>query len=575
MPIRFLAFMCATACVTCWLNIRHTAVDSRFQPYQPTMISSIQTAILAGILSHVAYFHHGEHHLYGTIYLKLFGALYTTSVALLHVSWGTAWMEAWATVSLHATSYLVGVFGSLLVYRLMFNPLADFPGPWAARISSLWFPLQFRNNNRHFKLVELHDRYGPYIRIGPAELSIIDPKANDIIYGSSSPCTKSTFYDHSYPNNSLQTTRDPVQHQQRRRLWSRAFGSKRLRGYDQRIRKYRRKLVDQLVKMNGQPVNANKWFGLYSYDVMGDLAFGEGFGSLERGEHHWAMQLIVEALEAMGIGLPTWLFRMVVAIPGLMKGWRKLLEYSEARLMERMNNEPDVPDISASLLAPLKGQAPDAEERLWLGGDCRLIIVAGSDTTTITLTALFYELAKHPEQIERLRAELTPYVEGDLHEGFLDDKISHLEHLNGVINEALRLYPAVPSAIPRVTPPEGISVNGVFIPGNTTVICPAYVMGRSELSYKKPLEFIPERWYQQPELIHDESAFAPFSIGAYNCIGKPLALQNLRTTVAQLVMTFDVQFAPGFEADKFVERSKDNAALEFGDLDLVFTPRKL
>ncbi|PWY87104.1 L-ornithine-N5-monooxygenase [Aspergillus sclerotioniger CBS 115572] len=536
------------------------------------MVSSILHAAVAGILSHITYFHRGEHHLYGTTYLKLFIALNSLAVAYLHASWGTAWTDAFATVLLHATCYLAGVFGSVLAYRLVFSPL-EFPGPWAARISSLWLPLQVRNGNRHLKLIELHDKYGPYVRIGPADLSIIDPKAIDIIYGASSPCKKGSFYDHSYPNNSLQTSRDPIEHQQRRRLWSGAFGSKRLRGYEQRIRKYRRKLVDGLVKMNGQPVNATKWFSLYSYDVMGDLAFGEGFESMERGEHHWATQMIIEVQDAVGLCLPVWLLRMVLAIPGVMTGWWKLLEYSEKRLLERIKNEPDVPDISASLLAPLEGRAPPAEERLWLSGDCRLIIIAGSDTTTTTLTAIFYELARHPEEVEKLRAELAPYVESESLE-FSDDKISHLGHLNGVINEALRLYPAVPSAMERVTPPEGLSVDGVFIPGNTTVFCPGYAIGRSELSYKKPLKFIPERWYQQPELINDESAFAPFSTGAYNCIGRPLALQNLRTTVAQLVMTFDVRFAPGYEAEKFDERTKDNFVLGVGNLDLMFTPRK-
>lgn len=102
-----------------------------------------------------------------------------------------------------------------------------------------------------------------------------------------------------------------------------------------------------------------------------------------------------------------------------------------------------------------------------------------SDTTTTTFTAIFYQLARHPEEVEKLRAELAPFVdEREPFGDFSDDKISHLGHLNGVINEALRLYPAVPSAMDRVTPPEGISVDGVFIPGNTTVICPGYAIGR-------------------------------------------------------------------------------------------------
>ncbi|PYH73327.1 cytochrome P450 [Aspergillus vadensis CBS 113365] len=539
------------------------------------MVSTTLTAALAGVFSHLTYFRRGEHQLHGTTYTQVFVVLYATAVAYLHVSWGTAWREALVTVSLHAASYLLGTFSSLLLYRLVFHPLGSFPGPWLARVSDLWLVSQMKNNNKHVKLVELHERYGPYVRIGPSTLSVIDPKAVNIIHGPASRCLKSGWYDHSYPNKSLQTSRDPAEHQQRRRLWSTAFGSKQLRGYEHRVRKYREQLVDQLMKREGQPVNVTKWFDLYTYDVMGDLAFGEGFGCLEQGEYHWATQIMMETMDFVGSSLPMWLFRMVLEVPGLKRAWYKFLDYCEMRLVERMRNEPDVPDVSAALLAPFKGKEPGKEDQQWLGGDSRLIIVAGSDTTASTLVALFYELAHRPEEVEKLRAELAPFVNkgGGLGD-FYDSDIGHLGHLNGAINEALRLYPAVPSGVPRIMPSEGITVNGVSIPGNTIVINPTLAMGRSELSYKKPLEFIPERWYQQPELINDQSAFVPFNIGTYNCIGKPLALQNLRATVAHLVTTFDVKFAPGNAEKDLIRRSKDCFVLYHGELDLIFTRRK-
>ncbi|PWY85897.1 cytochrome P450 [Aspergillus heteromorphus CBS 117.55] len=535
------------------------------------MVYTMQMAALAGGLSHIVYFHRGEHHFYGTAYAQAFSALFTAAAAALHAGRETAWMEALATVAQHAASYLVGLFSSLLVYRLLLHPLGRFPGPLLARISSLWLPFHMQNNNRHHRLVELHKKYGPYVRIGSSDLSVIDPKAIDAIQGQ---CAKSTWYDHSQPSKSLQAIRDAAEHQQRRRVWSTAFGSQQLRGYEQRVRKYRQKLVDRLASKDGHPVNVTKWFNLYTFDVMGDLTFGKGFESLERGEEHWAIRLLIDTMVFAGSGLPIWSFRLVAAIPGLKSGFWKFLEYSEARLVERMKIEPDIPDISASLLAPLKGRAPTVEERQWLGGDSRLIIVARSDTTATTLAGIFYQLARHPDEVRKLRAELAPYVDANEPAGeFLDAKISHLEHLNGVINEGLRLYPGIPSALPRETPPEGIHVDGVYIPGNTTVICPLYVMGRSELSYQKPLEFIPERWYQQPELVRDKSAFAPFTIGAYNCIGKPLALMNLRTTVARLVMSFDVQYAPGFVAESFDQRSRDMFVLYLGALEMIFRPR--
>lgn len=92
-----------------------------------------------------------------------------------------------------------------------------------------------------------------------------------------------------------------------------------------------------------------------------------------------------------------------------------------------------------------------------------------------------YELLHNPAEIEKLRTELEPHVEenGD----FLATKIQYSDHLNGVINEALRLHPPVPDHLQRKTPPEGIRVEGVWVPGDMTVICPQYSLGRCMFSF--------------------------------------------------------------------------------------------
>lgn len=61
----------------------------------------------------------------------------------------------------------------------------------------------------------------------------------------------------------------------------------------------------------------------------------------------------------------------------------------------------------------------------------------------------------------------------------LNEKISHIEHLNGVIYESLRMHPPVAGIIQRKTPPEGIMVGETFVPGNMVVFCPQYAIGRS------------------------------------------------------------------------------------------------
>ncbi|KAL4861311.1 hypothetical protein BDV12DRAFT_208149 [Aspergillus spectabilis] len=542
----------------------------------PLLSTYIGTA-LAGVFSHVAFFNRGEHHLHGVLYLRLLFIAITAGAAVLSYAQEIAWTAAFSTISTLIGTYLLGIYGSLLTYRLALHPLRKFPGPFGARLSTAWISTQLEKNNQHDILLNLHRKYGPYVRVGSADISVIDPKAIDIVYGPNSRCFKGIAYDMSHPEVSLQLMRDPVQHHARRRVWSGAFSDKMLRGYEQRIRGYRAKLTNHLSEMSGQPVNIRKWFNLYSFDVMGDLSFGQGFGSLERGEEHWAIQLLNAFVDPVGLFLPTWAFVLLAATPGLSGEFWKFPAFCKERIIERFRNNPEIPDLSSSLFAPLKGKdisEISADEQAIIYGDARAIVIAGSDTTSGALSAIFYELVRHPEEIEKLRAELAPYADEKAPNGeFSHSSIGHLDHLNGVINEVLRLYPAVPSALQRITPPEGIVIDGVYIPGNMHIYCPLYTMGRSELSYAKPNEFIPERWYNQPELVKHKAAFIPFSAGEFNCIGRPLALMNLRTTVARLIMEFDVKFAPGEDGSRFLGDAKDNFVLYLGELDLVFTRR--
>lgn len=82
------------------------------------------------------------------------------------------------------------------------------------------------------------------------------------------------------------------------------------------------------------------------------------------------------------------------------------------------------------------------------------------------------------------------------------------------MTETLRLKPSVPSGNARVTPPEGLVIDEVRIPGDTIVIVPQYVVQRDERNYVRPLEFLPERWLEEgKDLVLNGRAFFPFTIG--------------------------------------------------------------
>jgi cytochrome P450 len=105
--------------------------------------------------------------------------------------------------------------------------------------------------------------------------------------------------------------------------------------------------------------------------------------------------------------------------------------------------------------------------------------------------------------------------------------------------------------------------------------------------------FLPERWYAESDMVKEKSAFSPFitgvsqtrvpgvwtlrlivhALGPYGCIGKPLALMQMRALVSKIVMEFDISFAPGENGSNLLERSRDHFTLGLADLNLEFKPR--
>lgn len=117
--------------------------------------------------------------------------------------------------------------------------------------------------------------------------------------------------------------------------------------------------------------------------------------------------------------------------------------------------------------------------------DSELAIVAGSDSTATTLTAIVYLLACHPEKQKFLQQEVDQLFNNM-------DNLSHQElvgapMLEGCINEALRQYPAIASGLPRMTPSQGAKIAGQWIPGNMLVTTPTYTTHRGQSLSQKVL----------------------------------------------------------------------------------------
>lgn len=410
---------------------------------------------------------------------------------------------------------------------------------------------------------------------GPNELSIADAASIDLIHGPRSKCIKAAWYDLGLPNRSLQLLRDKQLHDKRRRVaWERAFGAKALRGYDATVIRHADELREAISKFEGKPVNVSKWFNYYTADTISALGFGEPFNMLRDGKDHWTIKLLQEGSQHLAtLGPIPWILTLLNNFPWLQAANHEANKWSTAQVEKRKERKVEGGvDIMHWLLDPLEPMSTNPkEEASWLVSDARLAIIAGTDTSTAALSYLFMELCKNPTIVKKIYTEL---VEHGAEEEFSVYELQNCKYLNSVVDETLRLHPPVPDGVYRMTPPEGMQVGETFIPGNVTVINPIYTVQRSVASYVKPEEFIPERWTSQPDLVLNKKAFTPFGIGPYGCVGKQLALNEIRTVVAKLVLDFDVKFADGENGRRILEDTKDYFVLGLGDLELSFAARE-
>jgi cytochrome P450 len=94
-----------------------------------------------------------------------------------------------------------------------------------------------------------------------------------------------------------------------------------------------------------------------------------------------------------------------------------------------------------------------------------------------------------------------------------------------------------------------------------------------EESYEQPEDFVPERWTSRPDMVRNRSAFFPWSIGPYHCVGKNLGMMEIRLATAMLVTKYDRKFANDEDGTEMKNGGQDCFLKSPGRLRLVFQKR--
>ncbi|KUJ08628.1 cytochrome P450 [Mollisia scopiformis] len=449
----------------------------------------------------------------------------------------------------------------LFLFNYILDPLRSVPGPYLARFTRWWYFCKLYEGDFERTNVELHKEYGAVVRIAPGEYSLDDVEGARIVYGLGKGFSKAPWYSAWMPPDpskaSLFSDQNAHRHSMQRRKFSSFYSMSALITYEPFVNNCSALFTSRLhsLALTSQVIDLQHWLQCYAFDVIGEITFGSRFGFLDLGEDK---EGVFKAIDDRGsystfVGVFPWIHQYLYSRLPMTGGHGYVYGYTlrqiENRQKELKNpeskNREGPPDIMTKILLAHEAD-PEKMTKMDLITMCQSNIGAGSDTTAITLSAILYNLLKHPRTWEKLRTEIDDAEkEGQISDPVTFKEAQSLPYLQAVIKEALRIHSATGLTMPRIVPAEGTTLAGHFFPGGSTIGINAWVAHRNPSIFGADAEeWRPERWLEFEEQgrgAEVEKYSLGFGMGSRTCIGKNISLLEIGKLIPQLVRRFDFQ----------------------------------
>ncbi len=267
-----------------------------------------------------------------------------------------------------------------------------------------------------------------------------------------------------------------------------------------------------------------------TFEVISDVTFSGG-EEFDRASVHKAIETYIGGTAKVSlldiIGAPRWVprpGRMIAS--GAMRDMKRVAD--EAIDARRATGGHTVPDLLDLLL---EGEDPNTGRRMTtaeLRDNLLTFIVAGHETTALTLSWALYLCAFDPGVQDRARAEAQDVL-GDRAATAAD--VARLPYIRQIVDETLRLYP--PAAFLSRSAMKNDDLCGREVRPGDTIILPVYALHRHHMLWDDPDAFDPDR-FADPRAI-DRFAYLPFGDGPRVCIGLNFALQEAVIILATLL----------------------------------------
>ncbi|KAJ7209254.1 cytochrome P450 [Mycena pura] len=544
------------------------------------------------------------------------------------------------------------------IHLLFFHPLSTIPGPWYAAVSSLWITTHVLRLEQCKTIHALFQTYGPVVRIAPNKVVFCDFGAMKSVY-STWKFDKSDYYKSllTNENDHAMTTLPHAQHSIRRKAYASHYTPSNLAKLQPEINEATGQMIDTLHNLPAHTsLDTLSLFRHLALDIIVASSYGFRLGAVSK----WAVEAEEGLSVAIGdfpkrgilrSAVPKWAWNWVCRIPNarfklLCDSDKIMAEFVSTRVYEmraklhadKIPTPVPAPTIAAPTplpflsafpsfsCSPSRSSSPCPSEDSFITEDgeksyllprllaykypsgetmpenhviseCMGHMVAGTDTTSISISYFLWELTRRRDILHKLQSEINAFMPDP--SVIPDIKVlNSMEYLNAFIKEGLRVYGAAPSLLERVVPvstsknfacAEGFDLLGYALPPGTIVATQAWSMHRDPSVFPSPETFLPERWLpsyaasqegpcapaegETARLARMASYMMPFGTGSRICGGLNLAHVIMRVVLVAVLRNFEVEAAPGTDEKSMDMRDSFVMFPAAMECKLIFHPR--
>ncbi|KAG2239367.1 hypothetical protein Bca52824_091798 [Brassica carinata] len=287
------------------------------------------------------------------------------------------------------------------------------------------------------------------------------------------------------------------------------------------------------VEVDMKSLLANLAFNNIIMMVAGKRYYGDG--TEDNDEARIVRALISEAVAGAGAGnladyLP--IIRWVTDFEKRAKILGKRFDGFLQRLVDEKRAEKERGQTLIDHLLSLQEIQPEYYTDVIIKGMIISLVIAGTDTSSITLEWALSNLLNHPEILEKARAEIDDKI--GLDRLLEESDIENLPYLQYIVSETFRLYPAVPLLLPHFSS-DDCKVAGYDMPRGTMLLTNVWAMHRDPGVWEEAERFKPERFQKEGEA----QKLMPFGMGRRACPGVELGKRLVSLALGCLIQCFE------------------------------------